>query len=62
MLREIIDAGFRHVELGYDTTLDLVPGIHHMVDTGEITVNSLHNFCPVPIGAPMGHPRTLSPR
>lgn len=56
MLTEIIDAGFKHVELGYDLTLDLVPGVQNFVENGDIIVNSLHNFCPVPIGAPMGHP------
>lgn len=56
MLAEIAELGFRHVELGYDTRIDLVPGIQNAVAAGTMRVVSLHNFCPVPIGAPRGHP------
>jgi sugar phosphate isomerase/epimerase len=56
MIEEIVELGFRHVELGYDTRLDLVPGVKAMVQDGTIQVGSLHNFCPVPVGAPRGHP------
>jgi len=56
MIEQILAIGFNHVELGYDTTLDLVPGIRKMVDQKSVTISSLHNFCPVPIGAPRGHP------
>lgn len=48
--------GFNTVELGYDTTIDLVPGIKKMVEQKAIQISSIHNFCPVPIGAPYGHP------
>jgi len=48
--------GFAAVELGYDTRLDLIDGIRSMVEQGAIKVNSLHNFCPLPMGAPRGHP------
>ena len=58
MIEEILELGFDHVELGYDTRLDLVPGIRSMVEQGAVTVDSVHNFCPVPMGAP-GPPRTL---
>ena len=56
MIEEILNLGIRHVELGYDFTLDLVPGVMKMVAEKAVTVDSLHNFCPVPFGAPMGHP------
>lgn len=56
MIQEILDLGFNKVELGYDLTLDLVPGVRRMVENGSIQVCSVHNFCPVPIGAPQGHP------
>jgi sugar phosphate isomerase/epimerase len=57
MIEEIVrETGLTHVELGYDLTLDLVPGVLKMVAEGVVRVDSLHNFCPVPIGAPMGHP------
>ncbi|MCK5850666.1 MAG: sugar phosphate isomerase/epimerase [Kiritimatiellae bacterium] len=56
MILEIIDAGFTKVELGYDLNIDLVPGVKDMVNKGAISVTSIHNYCPVPIIAPMGHP------
>ena len=56
MIEEILELGFDHVELGYDLTLDLAAGVHRMVKEKSVTVNSLHNYCPVPIGAMMGHP------
>jgi sugar phosphate isomerase/epimerase len=56
MLQEILDLGFSRVELGYDVTIDLVPGIRSMVEDGSVVVDSVHNFCPVPVGAPQGHP------
>lgn len=60
VIAEIIEAGFTSVELGYDLTVDLVPGIKRMVESGDIRVVSVHNFCPVPIGAPRGHPELFS--
>ena len=60
MIQEILDMGIDHVELGYDTRIDLVPGIKTMVDQGAVKINSVHNFCPVPIGAPQGHPELFT--
>jgi sugar phosphate isomerase/epimerase len=56
MVDEILDLGFRHIELGYDLRLDLVPGVLKRVKENAIHVTSVHNYCPVPIGAPGGHP------
>lgn len=56
LLEEILQLGFTRVELGYDLRLELVPGVQAMVRRGAVKVDSLHNFCPVPIGAPRGHP------
>jgi len=56
LLAEIIDAGFSRVELGYDLRLDQVPGVRALVEQHAVAVGSVHNFCPVPIGAPQGHP------
>ncbi len=56
LLSEIADLGFDCVELGYDTRIDLVPGIQKALAAGKMKVHSLHNFCPVPVGAPRGHP------
>jgi len=60
MIQEILELGFDHVELGYDTRVDLVPGVTAMVEQGAVKVDSLHNFCPVPIGAGRGHPETFT--
>jgi sugar phosphate isomerase/epimerase len=60
MLREAREIGFRVVELGYDLRGDLVPGVRSALETGEITVASVHAFCPVPAGCPQGHPELFS--
>mgnify|MGYP001577535829 CR=1 FL=1 len=67
MIEEILRLGFGRVELGYDLTMDLVPGVMKMVADRAVVVDSLHNFCPVPVGAPIGHPElfqmcSLDPR
>ena len=49
MLREIVDLGFDHVELGHGIRISLVPGIQEMYDAGRIKFSSLHNFCPLPV-------------
>ncbi len=56
MIEEIRSLGFERIELGYDLTADLVLGVRRMVDQKVIAVDSVHNFCPVPVGAPYGHP------
>lgn len=56
MIGEILDLGFKRVELGYNLRIDLVQGVRSMVANGSVKVDSVHNFCPVPIGAPAGHP------
>lgn len=56
MLQEILNAGFQSVELGYDLRLDMVEGVEKHVRDGSVEVTSVHNYCPVPIGAPKGHP------
>ena len=60
LIQEVLDAGFHSVELGYDLRLDLVPGVRRMVTDGAVTVTSLHNFCPIPVGAPIGHPELFT--
>jgi len=50
MLREIRELGFNRVELSHGTRISLLPGIIEAVEAGEVTVSSLHNFCPLPIG------------
>ena len=56
MIEEILALGIHHLELGYDTRVDLLPGIEKMHAEGAVVINSVHNYCPVPMGAPRGHP------
>lgn len=60
MIEEILELGFSRVELGYDTRLDLVPGIRRMVEQKAVQVDSVHNFCPVPMTAYRGHPEIFT--
>jgi sugar phosphate isomerase/epimerase len=60
MVEEILGLGFDHLELGYDLRMDLVPGVQKMVRDGTVKVDSVHNFCPVPVGAPRGHPELFT--
>lgn len=56
LIEEILQLGFTRVELGYDLRMELVAGVKDMVTRKAVRVDSLHNICPVPIGAPRGHP------
>jgi len=60
MVKEILALGITSVELGYDTTMDLVPGVLAMVQQKAVMISSVHNYCPVPVGAPFGHPELFS--
>ena len=60
LVEEILRAGFGQMELGYDLRPDLAPGVREMVRRGAISVSSVHNFCPVPVGAPHGHPELFT--
>lgn len=56
MIDEILSLGIRHLELGYDTRVDLLPGIQAKQASGEVHIRSVHNYCPVPLGVGRGHP------
>jgi len=56
LVEEIRTLGFEAVELGYDLTADLAVEVPRLVERGAVRVVSVHNFCPVPTGAPRGHP------
>jgi len=56
MLREIRDLGFTHAELSHGIRISLLPGIFEAVDSGEIKISSLHNFCPLPMGVDRAAP------
>jgi sugar phosphate isomerase/epimerase len=59
-VEEILDLGFDSVELGYNLTQDLVPGVRDMVAKQEVRIRSIHTYCPVPVGAPYGHPELFT--
>lgn len=61
MIEEILDLGLGRVELGYDLRSELIPGVRKMVETRAVRVDSVHNFCPVPVGAPRPHPELYTP-
>jgi len=50
MLREVRELGFEYAELSHGTRISLMEGILQSVDAGEISISSLHNFCPLPMG------------
>jgi sugar phosphate isomerase/epimerase len=56
MLREIRDLGFEYAELSHGIRISLLPGILEAVESGEIKISSLHNFCPLPIGVNQAAP------
>lgn len=61
MIEEILGLGVSAVELGYDLRLDMVAGVKAMIANGSVKVHSVHNFCPVPMGAHRGHPELWTP-
>ena len=46
--------GFDALELGFRTQPEQLPGFRSRLD--RMPVESVHAYCPVPIGAPSGHP------
>lgn len=61
MIEEILNLGFDHVELGFDLTPNLVPGVRNRVATGQVKVDSLHAYCPLPpVPFPSPEPFTLA--
>ena len=61
MIEEILGLGFDHVELGFDLTANLVPGVLAMVKGGRVKVDSVHAYCPLPpVAYPSPEPFTLA--
>lgn len=56
LVDEILGLGFDALELGYHTTEELAAGVRRRVAAGAVAVDSVHAYCPVPIGAPHGYP------
>jgi sugar phosphate isomerase/epimerase len=51
---EAISLGFDALELGFKTTSHQIEGFKRRLD--EMPIDSIHAYCPVPVGAPSGHP------
>ena len=51
---EAEELGFDALELGFRTQPEQLPGFRSRLD--RMPVTSVHAYCPVPIGAPSGHP------
>jgi sugar phosphate isomerase/epimerase len=49
MLAEIWELGFRQVELGHGVRVSLLQGIEDFLRDHDLTISSLHNFCPLPL-------------
>ena len=60
MLQEILELGFTRVELGFDLRADLVAGVRKLVAAGTVRVDSLHNFCPLPVGVAKATPEIFT--
>ncbi len=60
LVDEILELGFSQIELGYDLRPDHVPGVKKKIADGSVRVTSVHNYCPVPMGAPSGHPELFT--
>jgi sugar phosphate isomerase/epimerase len=50
IIAEVKKLKFNEIELSFNLTNDIVEDIAQLVKAGEITVSSLHNFCPIPKG------------
>jgi sugar phosphate isomerase/epimerase len=60
MIDELLELGFDHVELGYDLREHLVPGVLSRVKAGQVAVDSLHAYCPLPPGVPFPSPEPFT--
>lgn len=60
IIEEILELGVRHVELGFDLTMEQAAGVRRLVEQGAVVVTSVHNYCPVPLGAPAASPELFT--
>ena len=51
LVEEIRGLGFKRIEIGYDLRTELIPGVQAAIRDGVVGCDSVHNFCPVPVGA-----------
>ncbi|MDD2597809.1 MAG: sugar phosphate isomerase/epimerase [Kiritimatiellae bacterium] len=56
LVEEALSLGFEALELGYNLTAQQAAEIKPFAERGEIAIDSVHAFCPVPMSAPYGYP------
>lgn len=61
MISEMVDLGFKSVELSHGIRISLVPGILRALQEGLVTICSTHNFCPLPTGIVTPAPNLFMP-
>ncbi|HAV12067.1 MAG TPA: sugar phosphate isomerase/epimerase [Opitutae bacterium] len=61
MVQEMVDLGFKRMELSHGIRISLVPGILKAVEENLIEVSSVHNFCPLPNVTQSAAPNLFQP-
>lgn len=61
MIEEIVELGFKRVELSHGIRISLVPGILKALEEGLVEVSTVHNFCPLPNGIQTAAPNLYQP-
>ena len=61
MVQEMAALGFEHIELSHGIRISLVPGILKAIQETDVSVASVHNFCPLPTGITTAAPNLFMP-
>lgn len=61
MIEEMVELGFKRIELSHGIRISLVPGILKAVEEKLVEVGSVHNFCPLPPSAWQAAPNLFEP-
>ena len=61
MVEEMVNLGFKQIELSHGIRISLVPGILKALDEGLVKVSTVHNFCPLPSSVQHAAPNLYQP-
>ncbi|MDX2110061.1 MAG: sugar phosphate isomerase/epimerase [Verrucomicrobiota bacterium] len=61
MIVEMVELGFKKVELSHGIRISLVPGVLKALQEKLVRVSSVHNFCPLPPGVFAAAPNLYQP-
>jgi len=61
IVEEILGLGVDRIELGFDLTISQAEGVRRMVEQRAVRVDSVHNFCPMPMGVFHASPEVWLP-